>query len=68
MRSAHFLTLLANAWKHLRLVFQARSWLPLTEEERAPLQRWLFLAPSALAAVVVVLVDDQTEFLRRLLG
>lgn len=63
-----FLTLLANTWKHMRLVFQARSWLPLTEEERAPLQRWLFLAPSALTAVLVVLLDEHTGFLQKVFG
>lgn len=62
------LAMIANTWRHLRLVFRARGWVPLTEEERKPLQRWLFLAPSALAAVVLLLVDEQTGFLRRLFG
>ncbi|MFQ5733690.1 MAG: prepilin peptidase [Planctomycetaceae bacterium] len=63
-----FLTLLANAWRHVRLVFQAWGWISLTKEEREPLQRWLFLAPSALAAVGVVMAEEQTGVLRRLLG
>lgn len=63
-----FLNILANTCKHLRLVFKARSWVRLTEEEREPLQRWLFLAPSAFAAVLVLLVDEQTGFLRRVFG
>ena len=62
------LSLLAGAWRHLRLTFRARGWLPLTEEERQPLQRWLYLAPSALAAVVVVIADERTGFLRRVFG
>lgn len=63
-----FLTLLANAWRHIRLVMQARGWVPLTAKERAPLQRWLFLAPSALVAVAVVWAEEQTGFLRGLMG
>lgn len=53
------LSILSKTLHHLRLVLRAKSWIPLTEEERAPLQRWLFLAPSALAAVCVVLADHR---------
>ena len=63
-----FLTLLARAWRHTRLVFQARGWVPLPEEEREPLKRWLFLAPSALLAVAIVLTEERTGVLRELLG
>ena len=52
-----FLNIVARTFQHLKLVFQSKGWVPLTEEERAPLQRWLFLAPSALLAVLVVLAD-----------
>ena len=43
--------------RHLRLVFRSKGWVPLTEEEREPLQRWLFLAPSGLAAACLVLAN-----------
>jgi len=62
------LTILAGFWNHLRLMLRARGWVSLTEEERRPLQRWLFLAPSAFAAVVLVITDDQTGILRRVFG
>jgi Flp pilus assembly protein protease CpaA len=39
---------------HVWCVLRARSWVPLTKDERQPLQRTLFLAPAALAAVVIV--------------
>lgn len=39
---------------HLWCVIRARSWVPLTPDERQPLQRTLFLAPAALLAVIVV--------------
>lgn len=44
---------LAHAW----YVCRARSWVPLTRAERRPLQRTMFLAPAALAAVVIVRWD-----------
>lgn len=56
--------ILGGTLKHLRLVVQARGWLPLTEEERKPLKRWLFLAPAALVAVCIVTAPE----LRRLTG
>ncbi len=46
--------LIVNAFQHARLVAQAKSWVPLTPNERRPLQRGLFLAPSALLAVLIV--------------
>ena len=63
-----FLSILRNTLQHLRLVLRARGWVSLTKEERRPLERWLFLAPSALAAALVVLADEQTGFLRRVFG
>lgn len=50
------LKLLGKAIQHLRVVLSARSWVPLTPSERKPLQRGLFLAPSAFAAVIIVLL------------
>lgn len=47
-------SLVAGTFRHLRLVAAARGWLPLTEREREPLQRWLYLAPAALVATGIV--------------
>ncbi len=46
--------LLGAAFEHLRLVTQAKGWVPLTPLERQPLQRGLFLAPSAFLAAALV--------------
>lgn len=46
--------LLCKMFEHARLVVTTRNWVPLTESERKPLKRGLFLAPSALAAVTIV--------------
>jgi prepilin peptidase CpaA len=43
--------------QHILLVLRAKSWVPLTEEEREPLRRRLFLAPSGFAAVCIVAKD-----------
>ncbi|MBT6154791.1 MAG: prepilin peptidase [Planctomycetaceae bacterium] len=48
------LRLISKSFQHTMLILRARSWVPLTNEERQPLKRWLFLAPSALAAVAIV--------------
>jgi len=48
------LRLVSKSFRHVLLILRARSWIPLTTEEREPLKRWLFLAPSALAAIVIV--------------
>ncbi|MBW3540091.1 MAG: A24 family peptidase [Planctomycetes bacterium] len=45
--------------EHARLVLRARRWIPLTEKEREPLKRTLYLAPSALVAVCVVLANAE---------
>ncbi len=50
--------ILKNTAGHLKAVLTAKSWIPLTDEEREPLQRGLFLAPSALAAVCWVWAKD----------
>jgi hypothetical protein len=47
--------LMKKTIEHLLLVFRAKGWIKPTEEEREPLQRWLFLAPAALVAVMIVL-------------
>ncbi|MEZ6066602.1 MAG: A24 family peptidase [Planctomycetaceae bacterium] len=46
--------LLRGTLHHLWCLLRARSWVPLTAEERTPLKRTLFLAPAALVAVIVV--------------
>lgn len=46
--------LISKSFRHVLLILRARSWVPLTAEERQPLKRWLFLAPSALAASILV--------------
>jgi prepilin peptidase CpaA len=48
------LHILSKSARHLLLVARTGGWVPLTQDEREPLRRWLFLAPSALAAVVLV--------------
>ncbi len=50
--------ILKKTAEQIKLVIQAKSWVPLTEEERQPLKRGLFLAPSALAAVCLLWVND----------
>lgn len=50
-----FLRIISKTAGHLVLVVRARSWIPLSVEERQPLSRGLYLAPSALVAVGIVL-------------
>ncbi len=49
-----FAHILRKTAHHLRLVTMAKGWVPLTQQEREPLGRWLFLAPSGLIAVGLV--------------
>jgi len=49
--------------KHLALVVRSRGWVPLEISEREPLKRSLFLAPAALAGVLLT-VSGATESLR----
>jgi prepilin peptidase CpaA len=49
-----FVQIVKNVWRHLALVIKAKSWVPMTTEQRKPLDRGLFLAPSALIATVIV--------------
>jgi prepilin peptidase CpaA len=56
--------ILRGVFHHLWLVARSRSWVPLTPEEQAPLKWPLYLAPSALAAVCVVLADHHWGFFR----
>ncbi len=52
-----FLRIVSKCVQHLVIIARARSWVPLTDKERAPLKRGLFLAPSGFAAVCVVAKD-----------
>lgn len=47
-----------NTVAHARAVLTAKTWVPLTEDERKPLERGLYLAPSALVAVCWLWVND----------
>lgn len=49
------LHLIKKSFEHLRIVWRAKGWVAPTEEEREPLQRWLFLAPAGLVAACIVL-------------
>ncbi|MEX0703722.1 MAG: A24 family peptidase [Planctomycetales bacterium] len=49
-----FLRIAGNVWRHLALVVKTRGWVPPTPQERGPLKQGLFLAPSALVAVLIV--------------
>jgi prepilin peptidase CpaA len=46
--------LAAKALRRVLWMLRLATWMPLSEDERAVLQPPLFLAPSALAAVVIV--------------
>ena len=46
---------LGGTARHLALVVRSRGWGPLETAEREPLKRSLFLAPSALAGVLMTL-------------
>jgi prepilin peptidase CpaA len=49
------LHILKKTWEHLKIVFTARGWIPPTDEEREPMQRWLFLAPAGFFAGAIIL-------------
>ncbi len=46
--------IISKSVRHLILILRARTWVSLTREERQPLKRGLFLAPSSFAAVCIV--------------
>ena len=50
-----FLRIVTKSATHIWLVVRTRSWVPPTEEERGPLKQGLYLAPSGLLAVGLVL-------------
>lgn len=49
-----FFQILRTSFGHVWLVIKSKSWVPLTSSEREPLKTGLFLAPSALVAVIIV--------------
>lgn len=51
--------LISAVCRHVLLSLRLVSWLPLSEEERKQLQTRLYLAPAAVAAVVIVCFDLQ---------
>jgi hypothetical protein len=51
------LRLVAGTVRHVLWSLRLVSWLPLSEAERKQLQPALFLAPSAVIAVVIVCFD-----------
>lgn len=55
------LRLLRQGFGHAWCVVRARNWVPLTPDERKPLQRTLFLAPAALAATGIVRWEELVE-------
>ena len=55
--------ILVGITRHLALVVRSRGWVPLESAEREPLKRSLFLAPSALAGVLLT-ITEATESLR----
>lgn len=54
--------LVRRTCSHLKLMIQARGWIPLTSQERQPLERSLFLAPAALVATLIVLYPRYEHF------
>lgn len=50
-----FVSICRRCFGHLLAVVKARSWIPLHKDERKPLEQGLFLAPSALIAVCIVI-------------
>ncbi len=52
-----FFRLLSATVRHVLLSLRLVSWLPLSEAERRQLQPGLYLAPSAIIAVVIVCFD-----------
>jgi len=51
-----FWQICGSVWGYLKMALRARGPLPLTKQEREPLQQWLYLAPAALAAVLLMTV------------
>lgn len=50
--------ILTATFRQMSRIWNARGWVPLTAEERRPLQQQLFLAPAGLLAAVIVTWPD----------
>lgn len=48
------LHILRKSFGHIWLMLKCKGWVPLSTTEREPLKAGLFLAPSALVAVIIV--------------
>jgi hypothetical protein len=48
--------------RHVWWLIRLRGWLPLTTDERRPLQRTLFLAPAAGLALLLVRGTEMWAF------
>lgn len=57
-----FVTILTQVGQQLKRVWQARGWVPVDPEVRQPLKQTLFLAPTALLAVLIVTRDIWANF------
>lgn len=60
-----FISLIQRGFEHAAAVVKARSWIPLHRDERKPLEQGLFLAPSALIAVCVVVWPELSAAVNR---
>lgn len=56
-------SLVKKGLEHIIAVLKARSWIPLNRQEKKPLEQGLFLAPSALIAVYIVVGPELVRFL-----
>lgn len=52
-----FVNIVVGAFRQLGRMWRAKGWVPLEPQARAPLKQPLFLAPSALIAVLIVTKD-----------
>lgn len=55
--------LIRRGFEHTTAVLRARSWIPLHHDEKKPLEQGLFLAPSALVAVCIVVWPEVSDAL-----
>ena len=55
------IALVRRGVEHSAAVLKARSWIPLNRDEKKPLEQGLFLAPSALIAVCIVVWPEVSD-------
>lgn len=56
-------SMIRRGLEHSVAVAKARSWIPLNRDEKKPLEQGLFLAPSALIAVCIVVWPQLSDVL-----